>query len=223
MYGPRSRMISLLAGALLAGLIGSPHCVAMCGGFAATCARTPAGAVAWHLGRLTTYAALGALAALLGRAIPGPPWVSAAVSAVLLVWFAGALAGLLPEPRLSLPGLGDTMNRLIARDAPASRFVFGMANGLLPCGLVYAALALPVALGSAPLGALAMLLFGLGTIPALATLATGLARLLRQGLWPRRLLAAGMLLVGLWSIATREGWIGAAPGASGMHQHETMP
>ena len=62
------------------------------------------------------------------------------------------------------------------RDAPASRYLFGMANGLLPCGLVYAALALPVALGSAPLGALAMVLFGLGTVPALATLAAGLAR-----------------------------------------------
>ena len=224
MYGPGRRMTSLLAGAFVAGLIGSPHCVAMCGGFAATCGRTPRGAVAWHLGRLTTYAALGTLAALLGRSIPGPPWVSAAVSTVLLVWFAGALAGLLPEPRLSLPGLGDTMNRLIASDAPASRFVFGMANGLLPCGLVYAALALPVALGSAPLGALAMVLFGLGTVPALATLATGLARLLGRGLWPRRLLAAGMLLVGLWSIAMREGWIGAkGPGAGGMHQHETMP
>lgn len=216
-------MISLLAGAVLAGLIGSPHCVAMCGGFAATCARTPAGAAAWHLGRLTTYALLGAVAALAGHALPGPPWVSAVVSAVLLTWFAGALAGLLPEPRLVLPGVGDAMNRLMASDAPASRYLFGMANGLLPCGLVYAALALPVALGSVPLGALAMVLFGLGTIPALATLAAGLARLLRQGLWPRRLLAAGMLIVGLWSIAAREGWIGG--GITGMttHQHQAAP
>ncbi len=216
-------MNSLLAGAFLAGLIGSPHCVAMCGGFAATCARTPAGAAAWHLGRLSTYAILGAVAALVGHALPGPPWVPALVSAVLLTWFAGALAGLLPEPRLFLPGVGEAMNRLVASDAPASRYLFGMANGLLPCGLVYAALALPVALGSVPLGALAMVLFGLGTIPALATLAAGLARLLRRGLWPRRLLAAGMLIVGLWSIAARVGWIGG--GITGMttHQHEAMP
>jgi len=58
---------------------------------------------------------------------------------------------------------------------------------------------------------------------ALATLAAGLARLLRRGLWPRRLLAAGMLIVGLWSIAARVGWIGG--GITGMttHQHEAMP
>jgi hypothetical protein len=215
-------MTSLLAGALVAGLVGSPHCVAMCGGFAATCGRTPRGAVAWHLGRLTTYAVLGALAALFGRFLPGPPWVSAVVSAALLTWFAGALAGLVPEPHLAVPGLGDTMRRLVTSDAPASRFVFGMANGLLPCGLVYAALALPMALGNAPLGALAMVLFGLGTVPALATLATGLARLLRRGLWPRRLLAAGMLVVGLWSIATRAGWIGAGMHGT-THQHGTPP
>ena len=217
-------MTALLAGALVAGLIGSPHCVAMCGGFAATCARTPRGAVAWHLGRLTSYSGLGALAALFGRTLPGPPWVAAAVSAALLVWFAGALAGVLPEPRLSIPGVSSTMSRLLAADAPSSRYLFGLANGLIPCGLVYAALALPVALASAPLGALAMLLFGLGTVPALATLAAGLARVLRNGLWPRRLLAAGMLIVGLWSIAMREGWIGSVmQGPGAMHQHGAMP
>jgi sulfite exporter TauE/SafE len=217
-------MTSLLLGALLAGVIGSPHCIAMCGGFAAACSRTPGGAIAWHLGRLTTYAGLGALAALVGRALPGPPWVSGAVSAALLAWFAGALAGLLPEPRLAVPGVGSTMARLLTRDAPASRYLFGMANGLLPCGLVYAALALPVALGNVPLGALAMVLFGLGTVPALAMLAAGLGRVLRQGLWPRRLLAAGMLIVGLWSIAMREGWLAGGTHAPGdAHQHGAMP
>ncbi len=201
-------MIALLVGAFVAGLIGSPHCLAMCGGFAAACSRTPAGAAAWHLGRLTTYAALGALAALFGHALPGPAWATAAVSTALLVWFTGALAGLLPEPRFAMPGLGSTMTRLLPTDAPASRYLFGLANGLLPCGLVYAALALAVALGSAPLGAAAMVLFGLGTVPALAVLAAGFTRLLRRGLWPRRLLATGLLMVGLWSIAAREGWVG---------------
>lgn len=216
-------MIPVLGGAFLAGLIGSPHCVAMCGGFAAACARTPGGAVAWHAGRLTTYAILGSVAALAGHALPGPPWVPAVVSAVLLGWFAGALAGLLPEPRLVLPGVSTTMSRLVASDAPASRFLFGMTNGLVPCGLVYAALALPVALGNVPLGALAMVLFGLGTVPALATLTAGLRRLLQHGMWPRRLLAAGMLLVGLWSIATRAGWIGPGMSGTAPHRHEAMP
>jgi len=217
--------MSLLLGALATGFIGSPHCVAMCGGFATSCARTPATALAWHLGRLTTYACLGAVAALLGRVMPGPPWVSAVVSLALLVWFAGALAGLVPEPRLKLPGLGGAMTRLLSHDTPALRFLFGMANGLLPCGLVYAALALPVALASAPLGALAMVLFGLGTVPALVTLAAGMTRALRRGLWPRRALALAMLLVGVWSIGMRAGWFGGATGSGAGfdHPHEMHP
>ena len=57
--------------------------MAMCGGFAVACGRTPAGAAAWHIGRVTTYAILGALAALVGQALPGPPWLPALSVALL--------------------------------------------------------------------------------------------------------------------------------------------
>jgi hypothetical protein len=68
-----------------------------------------------------------------------------------------------------------------------------------------------------------MVLFGLGTVPALVALAAGLAGLHRRGLWPRRVLAAGMLVVGLWAIAVREGWIGGGMTDMTTHQHEAMP
>src|SRR5690606_7731256 len=57
---PMSPMWPLVLGAGLAGLVGSPHCVGMCGGFATACATPTRHAVAWHAGRLVTYGVLGA-------------------------------------------------------------------------------------------------------------------------------------------------------------------
>ena len=215
-------MGALLA-AFLSGLAGSLHCVAMCGGFAATASSRPTGAAAWHLGRLTTYALLGAVAGTVGRVIPGPAWVPAAVAMVLLCWFALAIAGVVPEPRLRVPGIGRAGIALANREDAGSRYLFGMTTGLLPCGLVYAALALPVALGTPVGGALAMLAFGLGTIPALATLSVALRKVLRSGLWPRRALAAVILASGMWSIAMRAGMLpGGRDGHAG-HGGMVMP
>jgi sulfite exporter TauE/SafE len=183
----------------------------MCGGFAATVATRPVESAAWHAGRLTTYAALGAVAGAFGRVIPGPAWLPAAVGAVLLTWFALAIAGVVPEPRVRVPGIGRAGIALAGRTGLGPRFLFGMTTGLLPCGLVYSALALPVALAHPAAGALAMLAFGTGTVPALATLSAGLQRVLRRGVWPRRALAAVILVAGLWSIALRGGLAGRGP------------
>ena len=183
-------MISSLAAALLAGLVGSPHCVGMCGGFAAACG-APSGRAsgldraAWHLGRLTTYAVLGGLAGGFGSLIPGPTWLPTALSTVLMVAFALVLAGVIPEPSLRVPGA----SRLAA----------------LPCGLVYAALAVPVASGSPLVGSVSMVAFGLGTVPVLALFTRGVRPLALRELWIRRLLAAGVLVAGLVSVALRQG------------------
>ena len=64
---------SSLIAAFVAGLLGSVHCVGMCGAFASSCARTRGGLAAWHLGRVGTYALLGALAGSVGRLLPDPP------------------------------------------------------------------------------------------------------------------------------------------------------
>ena len=55
----------MLIGAAIASLVGTPHCLGMCGGFAAASAGSPAHLAAWHAGRLSTYAALGAVAGFL--------------------------------------------------------------------------------------------------------------------------------------------------------------
>lgn len=216
----RARMTGLLLGALLAGLAGSPHCLAMCGGFAASCGRPGRALAAWHAGRLTTYALLGAAAGAAGHALgrlPGPAWLPAAVAATLLAWFALALAGLVPEPRLALPGVGRAGATLAGRNGAGWRYAFGLATGLLPCGLVYGALTVAVAAGTPGWGAAAMLAFGLGTLPALTLLAAGMQRLLARGRWARRLVAAAVFVAGLWAIGAREGLLGTA------HRHAAPP
>jgi hypothetical protein len=200
--------IGLLAGSFMAGLLGSPHCLGMCGPFALVCGRGAAGGAAYHGGRLTTYAVLGALAGAFGDIIPGPSWIAAVVSLGVVAWFAGTLAGLVPEPRLSVPGAARVMTWATQQRGLGSRFVLGAANGLLPCGLVYAALGIPLAGGSVALGAAAMVLFGLGTVPVLVALTLGARQLRGMRLRVRRALAAGVLLAAVWSVGRRAGWIG---------------
>jgi hypothetical protein len=165
-----------------------------------------------------TYALLGAAAGALGGLLPGPPWLPAAVASTLLVWFALALAGVVPEPRLVPPGLTVVGIRAATRPSTAMQLLFGVANGFLPCGLVYSALSIPVALASPSRGALAMVAFGLGTVPALTVAALGLRRLVMATLWRRRLLAALVLVSGLWAIWTR-----SINPVDGMHHHQNSP
>lgn len=195
---PGSGIVSAL---LLAGLAGSAmHCVPMCGGFvlgqvADRVARLPAahlcewrriGAGAllpYHLGRLTTYAALGILAGGSGGVLARLPWFGL-LSAVLLL-LAAALF-LLHGLRRYLPPLaalerapprwGRTVARLTARidrTRATGGYALGLVLGLLPCGFLYAALAAAAATLSPLFGGLGMLAFGLGTAPAL--IATGIA------------------------------------------------
>jgi uncharacterized protein len=204
-----------IVAAALAGLLATPHCAGMCGGFAMACARpsvsraraslpvlTP-GLWGWHAGRLTTYAALGMIAGAFGRVLPGPSWVPAVLSAVLLVWFAAALAGLVGAPARSVPGLARLGALLAGRTHLAGRWLFGAVTGLLPCGMVYAALGIAVAAAHPLHGGLAMLAFGAATVPGLTVLGAGVRRIAAQGLWARRALAAVVLVVGLWAVAAR--------------------
>jgi hypothetical protein len=179
----------VLLGLFLAGAAGSTmHCVPMCGGFvlgqvADRIARVPTvrlcewqrvrhGALLpYHLGRLTTYAGLGALSSV---AVGRLPW-SGLVSAGLLLL--GAALFLAQVFRI-LPGLDRApagWSRAIARLATRAGggYPLGIVLGFLPCGFLYAALATTAASGSPLLGALGMIAFGLGTAPALV--AVGIA------------------------------------------------
>ena len=91
----------------------------------------------------------------------------------------------------------------LSKRGRGARYVFGVANGLLPCGMVYAALGLAVATGSPVWGGLVMILFGVGTIPLLAALASGLERALGGGQRRRRVAALLVLITGLLAVVLR--------------------
>jgi sulfite exporter TauE/SafE len=144
----------------------------------------------------------------------------AAFAAAFLFWFAAGLAGLVPEPRLSFPGLARSGWLLQAERGIGARYVFGIVNGFLPCGLVYAALGVPVALAAPLPGALSMVAFGAGTLPLLSIAGLGLRRMTPAGLTARRVVAVLVLLIGLWSIGARTGLFGRSlHGVHGPPEH----
>jgi sulfite exporter TauE/SafE len=181
-----------LAAALVLGVSGSAHCAAMCGGIAVASQDgrrhllprvTLARALARNAGRVTTYAVLGAVAGSLGGLAPHAVGLARAgvvlesAAALVLVATGLSVAGLVPSPQtLGRGGLGvwrhvaPLARSLLPVRSAAHGFVFGLLWGLMPCGMVYAALAVAAASGSAGLGALTMATFGVGTFPALITL-----------------------------------------------------
>jgi hypothetical protein len=185
----------------------------MCGALAVAGGGKGPGAALYHLGRTTTYATLGAIAGGFGAVIPGPPWLATGISALLLVAFAASLVGWLPEPKVMVPGVARAGAWLTKQRHPMARFAFGVVNGLLPCGLLYATLALPVSSASAGQGAAMMALFGLITAVPLTAASWGLRRVL-HGPRVRYVLAALVLLGGLYSLAGRGGWFAHAEAAS---------
>jgi len=191
-----------LASVLVASLVGSVHCAAMCGGFVAAYAggeestrRARAlGHLAYNGGRLVTYLGLGALAGVLGRALDlagravGLAHVAAIVAGGILL--VSGLVGLAPRRRLvrlgSRPrtGAGSLLGRVLLRfrnAPPAVRAAtLGLSSTLLPCGWLYAFAALAAGTGSALGGALLMLAFWLGTVPMLLGVGVSLETLGRR-------------------------------------------
>lgn len=195
--------------ALFLGLLGGLHCVGMCGPLMLalpTPGGTPPlrfalGRVVYQLGRVATYTALGALAGLAGRtfALAGvQQWVSLSLGTLLLL-------GLLLSPKwLELPWLSrrlgflqTSMARLLRQRTLPALAGLGALNGLLPCGLVYAAAAAAATQAHAWSGAAYMLVFGLGTVPMMLGMSlSGNAIPARFRLRLRRLVPLGLGIVG---------------------------
>jgi len=201
----------LVGSALVMGLVGQVHCATMCSGVAAVAcggARHDAGRVGLvHLGRLTAYAAQGALFAMLGA------WIAQAAPLHDAQLVIRVVAGcVLVAAGLQLAGIAAPLGRLerwtsgpmrratgwIGRSSGVGRvgdFGRGLAWGLLPCGLVQGALAFALASGTPLTGALVMLAFGAGTLPVLLVvgrLARGVLSLSRH---PKIRRAAGALIL----------------------------
>lgn len=158
---------------LLAGLASSAHCAMMCGLLHAR--RAEHGAWALQTGRLCAYGLLGAAAGgaghLLLRTASLLPYAEALRIAALPVLLALLLRdGARPRPPCCAPGPQG-------RFTPRHRFVAGLLGGLMPCPLLYAAAAYAALSASVTQGALMMLAFGFGTLPAVQAGAWGWRRI----------------------------------------------
>ncbi|WP_416308507.1 sulfite exporter TauE/SafE family protein [Neptunicella sp. SCSIO 80796] len=179
--------ISLLS-ALLVGIAGSVHCVGMCGGIVgALTFAIPARAnpvpymLAYNLGRISSYTLAGALTGYLGKLFShqvhqGLVWLQLLSGAflLLLACYIGGWWKVLSQLE-KLGGyfwrrISPLSKRFIPFSSPAAALPYGLIWGWLPCGLVYSTLVWSLASGSAVDGALTMLFFGLGTLPALLIL-----------------------------------------------------
>lgn len=212
---------SLAFTAVLMGLAGGPHCIAMCG---AACAgigqaageRRGAALALFQLGRVVGYALLGALAA---ASMQGLGWLTVHSAALRPVWtmvhVAAAVIGLVLLIQARQPLWLETGARRIwarvrgatQRWGLAAPLGIGVAWALLPCGLLYSALLVATLSGSWVDGALTMALFALGTSVAMTA---GPWLLLRfgadvRGQWGVRLAGLALLVMSVWAL-----WMGFA-------------
>ena len=173
----------MLWAGFLFGLLGSFHCVGMCGAIALALpggvdratspVRYAGGRLLYNLGRVTTYATLGAIAGLLGQGLrlAGVQQSLSIASGVLILLlvavperYTSRLAGWLGLHR-PLAWVKNTLARLFLRPTMPALYATGVLNGLLPCGLVYFALAGALSAPGVAGAAAYMACFGLGTLP----------------------------------------------------------
>jgi uncharacterized protein len=170
--------------AFILGLVGSLHCAGMCGplalavpGAADNTTRFALGRVAYNLGRITTYCALGMVFGLFGKTLllAGiQRWVSISLGVLLIIGlFTSRKLALWKPVTLLVNQLKSRMSRLLRQRSLASVGALGLLNGLLPCGLVYVAAAGATATGNILNGAIYMAAFGAGTLPMMLAIGLG--------------------------------------------------
>ncbi len=225
-------MDSLLPAVFAASLVGSMHCVGMCGPLVAVVVgapgpASPAGAprrsgmqlqVAYHGARGLGYAALGLVAgavgqlADLGGALAGFQPIAASLAAATLVLTGLAMLARqrgVRVPHIGLPGsltrwLRGAQQRALRMPPMLRAAGIGASTALLPCGWLYAFVAVAAGTASPLAGALLMTAFFAGSVPALAALGLGVQRA-GHALSPRLRSAFSVALIalGLWSLVGR--------------------
>lgn len=197
--------------AFLIGLLGSVHCLGMCGplAFALPSAKHSwlgifGDKLSYQLGRIISYALLGLLGGLLSARL----WMNGMQQTISLI--CGILIILIAIYRLSNISLPIFRNNLLqpfnmlmefAFKQQAGHLIIGMINGLLPCGMVYMALAGAVNTGSMENGMIYMICYGFGTLPLMLFAAMAAGKLnynFRQQI--TRMVPYFLLILGIWFI-----------------------
>ena len=227
-----------LTAAFLVGLLGGTHCIGMCGGIVGALSsglsldvqtsrrRLVVAQLAYNTGRISSYTVAGILLGLFGQqlgesgVLQGFP-VGRIVAGVIMILFGVYLAGWW-HSLLFLERAGAHLwkyieplgRRLIPVRGAGQAYLLGLVWGWLPCGMVYAVLALALASGSARGGGSIMLAFGLGTLPVMLTVGLAFNTLKQVVHDPRIRLVAGLLviLMGVMMLL-------ANPAGQGHHAH----
>jgi hypothetical protein len=175
-------MAALFFAALSLGMLGSFHCIGMCGPLAFSLPLNNnsdfakfAGSFLYNAGRIITYSALGLLFGLAGRSFSlfgFQQWLSITVGIAILFFL------LVPKKWVASAGTNNIISRynyqirsvlgqLFLKKNYGSLFAIGLLNGLLPCGLIYMAMAGALASADPLKSSLFMASFGLGTLPVM--------------------------------------------------------
>ena len=221
-----------LLSAFLVGLLGSTHCLGMCGGIVSELTfglrddlrRSPwtlgPYLLAYNIGRISSYVVAGFIAGAVGAGAFGvlpssaTRWAVKLVTGGFMIALGLYLAGWWPGLQV-LEKWGGLLwrrlepfgRRLLPVDHPLKALAFGLVWGWLPCGMIYAMLAWALASGSAGQGASLMLAFGLGTLPMLLAIGVA-AEWLKQFVrhpWVRHGAGLSIMIFGLYTILAPAG------------------
>ncbi len=173
----------MLYTAFIFGLISSLHCIGMCGPIAMMLpvdrdnpTKKATQILTYHFGRLTAYGTIGLIFGLLGKG-----FFMAGIQQQLSIFIGVCMIViiLIPERIFARYNFSKPVYKVIskikqklgsqfANKSYKSLYTIGLLNGFLPCGMVYVALFGAIAMQSATLGILYMVLFGLGTVPMMS-------------------------------------------------------
>ncbi len=174
----------MLWSALIFGLLGSFHCVGMCGPIAfmlpvdrKSPVKRAFQLMSYHAGRILTYSVLGLVFGIVGKSFNlfGIQQQLSIIIGVLMIVVILIPTKIFNKYNFSRPlykavgKVKSSMGTALKKKDPGTFFTIGYLNGLLPCGLVYMAIFGALASGGAWEGGLYMAVFGLGTIPLMTT------------------------------------------------------
>lgn len=198
------------------GLFGSLHCLGMCGGISVAFNNATAPEQLVRLSfihqsfRIISYAILGAISALLGSLLIGVKIPILTILSGVFMLFFGLYLINISTPLLGLEKIGHRLwvklapvqKRFIPIKSAKQAMAVGLLWGLLPCGLVYSALALSISSAQPLEGAIVMLFFGLGTLPMMLSVGLSSQKLvakIRQP-WLRNIAAIVFIIWGAYFI-----------------------
>lgn len=174
----------MLFSALVFGLLGSFHCIGMCGPIAfmlpvdrSNTFKKVSQVFLYHLGRIITYSLIGLLFGLLGKSFNLFGFQQQLSILVGLVMIASILIPYKTFNRYNfskplfkvISKVKSALGKELKKKSPDTFLIIGFLNGFLPCGLLYMALFGALASGDALQGSLYMVVFGIGTIPLMTT------------------------------------------------------